>query len=213
MLVLAVPVQLELTRPWWLLGLAVVPGLVYYFYRSLVDFARWQRVLSLLLRGALVVLLILALGGLSLVRPTRELFVVFAVDRSESVGEQANTGRRRLPDEAAPHAGTNRFAVLPFASEPGSVRDGAEAVKATREARRRGIPKRGVAIAPPGPRRSRPTPGGSIARGPTWPRRWRWRRRRSRRSTSRGSCCSPTAIRPPATPSRPPRRCRARSRC
>ncbi len=48
-------VQLELTRPWWLLGLAVLPGLVYYFYRSLVDLARWQRVLSLLLRGALVV--------------------------------------------------------------------------------------------------------------------------------------------------------------
>ena len=35
----AVHVQLELTRPWWLLGLAVLPVLVYYFYRSLVDFA------------------------------------------------------------------------------------------------------------------------------------------------------------------------------
>ena len=83
-------VQLELTRPWWLLGLAVLPGLVYYFYRSLVDLSRWQRVLSLLLRGALVFLLILALGGLSLIRPTRELFVAFAVDRSESIGEPGN---------------------------------------------------------------------------------------------------------------------------
>ena len=50
---LALPfqIQLELTRVWWLLGLAALPALVYFFYRSLVDFARWQRVLSLWLRG------------------------------------------------------------------------------------------------------------------------------------------------------------------
>ena len=33
----------ELTRPAWLLGLAVLPVVVYYFVRSLVDFARWQK--------------------------------------------------------------------------------------------------------------------------------------------------------------------------
>ena len=32
-------VQLELTRSWWLLGLAVLPAVIYFFYRSLVDFA------------------------------------------------------------------------------------------------------------------------------------------------------------------------------
>jgi Ca-activated chloride channel family protein len=152
MLSLPFQVQLELTRPWWLLGLAVVPGLVYYFYRSLVDFARWQRVLSLLLRGALVILLILALGGLSLVRPTRELFVVFAVDRSESVGEQGTQAVDAFLAKAAPHAGSNRFAVLPFASEPGSVRDGAEAVKALEKPAPSGTSsKAGVAMAPSGP--------------------------------------------------------------
>ena len=79
---LALLVPFELTRPLWLLGLAALPVLVYYFYRTLVDFARWQRALSLWLRVAIVVLLVLALAGLNLVRPTRELFVVFAVDRS-----------------------------------------------------------------------------------------------------------------------------------
>ncbi len=127
-------VQLELTRPWWLLGLAVLPGLVYYFYRSLVDLARWQRVLSLLLRGALVFLLILALGGLSLIRPTRELFVVFAVDRSESIGEPGNKAADDFVTKAAAHAGTNRFAVLPFAGSPGRLRDGAEVIKEREQA-------------------------------------------------------------------------------
>jgi Ca-activated chloride channel homolog len=80
-------IQLELTRVWWLLGLAALPVLIYYFYRSLVDFARWQRMLSLWLRAAIVILLLLALAGLNLVRPTHELFVIFAVDRSQSVGD------------------------------------------------------------------------------------------------------------------------------
>src|SRR3954454_14676221 len=129
------PIQLELTRPWWLAGVAVLPVLVYYFYRTLVDFVRWQRLLSLLLRSVIVVLLILALAGLSLLRPTRELFVVFAVDRSESVGDEANRAIDNFLARAAPHAGPNRFAVLPFASEPGNVRDGAAAVKEIEEAR------------------------------------------------------------------------------
>ncbi len=114
-------VQLELTRPWWLLGLLVLPGLVFYFYRSLVDFSRWQRVLSLLLRGVLVVLLLLALGGLSLIRPTRELFVIFAVDRSESIGEPGIKAADDYVTKASEHAGTNRFAVLPFAGSPGRL--------------------------------------------------------------------------------------------
>lgn len=129
-------VQLELTRPWWLLGLAVLPGLVYYFYRSLVDFARWQRVLSLLLRGALVVLLVLALGGLSLIRPTRELFVIFAVDRSESIGEPGIKAADEYISKAAEHAGHNQFAVLPFAGSPGKLLDGAGLLKERQDAAR-----------------------------------------------------------------------------
>ena len=102
-------IQLELTRPWWLLGLAALPVLVYYFYRSLVDFARWQRVLSLWLRAAIVILLLLALAGLNLVRPTRELFVVFAVDRSQSVGDAGEPGGRRLSGEGRSAGGLQPF--------------------------------------------------------------------------------------------------------
>ena len=83
---LTTSMAIELGRPWWLLGLFALPVLFYFFRRSLVDFAPPQRIASLVLRGLIVLLLVLALAGLSLVRPTRELFVVFAVDRSESVG-------------------------------------------------------------------------------------------------------------------------------
>jgi uncharacterized membrane protein len=141
-------IQLELTRPWWLAGVAVLPILVYYFYRTLVDFVRWQRVLSLLLRSVIVLLLILALAGLSLLRPTRELFVVFAVDRSESVGDEANRAIDDFLARAAPHAGPNRFAVLPFAAEPGNVRDGAAAVKEIKEARARDPQKKAAESKP-----------------------------------------------------------------
>ncbi len=110
--------------------------------------------LSLLLRGALVFLLILALGGLSLIRPTRELFVVFAVDRSESIGEPGNKAADDYVAKAAAHAGTNRFAVLPFAATPGRLRDGAEVIKerekaaAERHRRRRRPPADSKPAAP-----------------------------------------------------------------
>ncbi len=98
-----------------------LPVLFYFFRRSLVDFARPQRVGSLALRALIVVLLVLALAGLSRVRPTRELFVVFAVDRSESVGTQGIEAVDTFLNQAFGSAGSNKYAVLPFASEPGAL--------------------------------------------------------------------------------------------
>ncbi len=113
---------LELTRPAWLLGLLVVaPFLVFYFWRSLVDLPRWQRLISLCTRALVIGLIVLALAGLNLMSATREQFVVFAVDRSESVGTEA---RRRAEDfvaKATRDPGSNRFAILPFAAQPGAL--------------------------------------------------------------------------------------------
>ncbi len=106
------------------MGLAALLLLGYVFLRTLTDFARWQRVVSLCLRASIVVLLVLALGGLSLVRPTRELFVVFAVDRSQSIGEKGAEAIDSFLSKAMPLAGSNRFAVLPFGSEPGNLQSG-----------------------------------------------------------------------------------------
>lgn len=111
---------LELTHPLRLLGLVAVPVLVYYFYRSLADFPRSQRLVSLAVRSVIVLLLVLSLAGLTLSRPTQEQFIVLAVDQSRSIGTEAEPALRKLVEEAAQKAGKNRIAFLPFQAAPGT---------------------------------------------------------------------------------------------
>ena len=83
---------LEFTHPGWLAAVVAVPWVVWYFRRSLVDFARWQRIVSTSVRVVIVLLLVLALAGLTLLRPTARQFVIVAVDHSLSVGEEPLPG-------------------------------------------------------------------------------------------------------------------------
>ncbi|MES2788645.1 MAG: VWA domain-containing protein [Planctomycetota bacterium] len=115
------PFQLEFTRALWLLGLCVVPVLGYYFAYSLVDFTRRQRLASLICRSLVVTLLVLSLAGLTLLQPTKQEFVLFAVDRSLSVGDESQAATEKYLDSALPHAGDRRIAWLPFATDPGTV--------------------------------------------------------------------------------------------
>jgi Mg-chelatase subunit ChlD len=120
------PFLLELTHPLRLACLEVLPVLFYFFYRSLVDFPRWQRLVSLAVRTALVVLVVLALAGLTLLHATREQYVIFAVDQSTSVGEESAKKAEAFLTEAIATAGGHKFAVLPFAREPGELRTDAK---------------------------------------------------------------------------------------
>src|SRR5262249_23254537 len=97
----------------------VLPVLACYFRRSLVDFARPQRLLSLAARAVIVTLLVLALAGLTLLEPTREQYVVFALDRSLSVGEESRRDADAFLDRALAHRGSHRVAFLHFAAAPG----------------------------------------------------------------------------------------------
>src|SRR5438552_12025186 len=110
---------LELTHPFFLFGLAALPVLIWYYRMGLTDFARWQRISSLLLRAAIIVLLVFSLAGLALITPTREQFVVFATDESESVSPEAKQEAARFIDEALKAMGPHRAAFLRFAAEPG----------------------------------------------------------------------------------------------
>jgi Ca-activated chloride channel family protein len=112
---------LELTRPLWLIGLAALPVVVYYFYRSLVDFARWQQVLSMASRALIVALLVLALAGLTLLKPTKRQFVIFAVDRSKSVGDESRKSADEFVKQALRRTGNNGVGFLSFAAAPGIV--------------------------------------------------------------------------------------------
>ena len=62
---------LELARPVLLIGLLALPWLLFWWHRSLVDLAYWQRALSLGVRSLLILCLVLALAGLNLLWPTQ----------------------------------------------------------------------------------------------------------------------------------------------
>ena len=125
---------MEFTHPGWLAALVAVPWVVWYFRRSLVDFARWQRAISTGVRVAIVLLLVLALAGLTLLRPTARQFVIVAIDQSLSVGGESvvvdvnapkkNSAADRFLDEllAAKVIGSeDRVAFVPFGARPGAV--------------------------------------------------------------------------------------------
>lgn len=122
-------ISLELTHPWRLLGVLLLPVLIYYFYWSLADFPRWQRQFSLIVRSCIVLILLLALAGLTLSKPTHEQYVIFCVDQSLSVGDEAQKTIEPFLTEAAAKAGANRIAYLPFQKEPGKLTTSAKDLK------------------------------------------------------------------------------------
>jgi Ca-activated chloride channel homolog len=117
------PWQFELARPLWLAALAALPLLVYFWRRSLVQFPRWQRSVSLCVRTFLVALLVLALCGSRLTGKSDLVQVVALVDSSTSVLPGASSKAvAAFRDEAARQAGKPRFSTLFFAGETGEWR-------------------------------------------------------------------------------------------
>jgi len=107
----------ELVRPEILAALLLLLPIGWYFYRSLSDFPRWQRALSLVCRVTVVTLLVLALAGLSLLTPTARQYVVFVVDRSLSIDEKASQQIDDYVKEAQANAGDNALAYMNVGQE------------------------------------------------------------------------------------------------
>src|SRR5437763_11768734 len=112
---------LELTQPWLLLGLLVLPVVAYYFVRGLTDFSHWQRVSSLVLRSMVLVLLVGALCGLTWLKPSKDLYVVFVIDDSASVGDEGRAEADQFLHHATIAAGKHKVAFVRFGAEPGAV--------------------------------------------------------------------------------------------
>ncbi|WP_164103466.1 VWA domain-containing protein [Candidatus Laterigemmans baculatus] len=121
--------SLELWRPGWLVGLLLL-GVLWWFYRySLSDFSCGQRRLSLAVRSAVVVLLVLAAAGLTARTVTRQRMTVVAVDHSLSVDESAAEKVQELAEQLRRAAASNqRLAFLRFAAAPEPVDDSEDAV-------------------------------------------------------------------------------------
>jgi len=113
--------RLEITRPAILALLAVLPLLYWGYRRSLTDFTRRRKLTSLLARVVIVVLLILALCGLNLLKPTQETMTVFLVDESRSIDGDASTATLDFLRQAQEEAGSERIAIMRFASEPSGI--------------------------------------------------------------------------------------------
>lgn len=112
----------ELTRPWLLLALLPIGAvLAYYFVRSLSDFPKRQRIVSLIVRSVVTVLLILSLAGLTLLHQTDEQYVVFVVDQSLSIGDDAAQVATDYLKKANEHRRQHQIAFLPFAQVVGTV--------------------------------------------------------------------------------------------
>ncbi len=107
---------LETTRPgMYVLALCLIP-VAWYFRRSLVDFAASQRWASLGIRALLLILVALAVAQVNLVRDDDRQFVVFLLDRSDSVDAGACEQADRFVRDAAEAMGRDDEArVIEFA--------------------------------------------------------------------------------------------------
>jgi uncharacterized membrane protein/uncharacterized protein YegL len=72
---------------------------------------------SLIVRGAIIVLLTLALAGLALIKPTPKMFVVFALDQSLSVDEKATDIVNTTLSNVIDAAGDNAISYMNFAGD------------------------------------------------------------------------------------------------
>ncbi|MEZ6130015.1 MAG: VWA domain-containing protein [Planctomycetaceae bacterium] len=114
----------EFTRPWLLLALMPLAMVVaWYFVRSLSDFPKSQRVVSLIVRLVLLALLVLSLSGLTWLHETSEQCVIFLKDNSQSIGDQASAAAEQYLQQVTESRGGNRTILIPFATTPRTARE------------------------------------------------------------------------------------------
>lgn len=112
---------LELTRPMALIALLAMPVLVYCFVRSLSDFPRPQRIVSLVARTIVALLIVLALAGLTWLHTVDEQYVILLVDDSLSIGDEAAAQATTLLEQVESGAGPHKLARLKFHTQPGAI--------------------------------------------------------------------------------------------
>lgn len=137
--------QVEFSQPAGLWLLMLLPVVVVFYRRSLVDLPRRQLQASVVVRCLLLLLLILAVSGTTFLHTSSEVFTVFAVDHSLSVDQQAGQQQAQefiaaaTADQSAGSYSVLQFdsTVLPVPSfndtgwvgEAGSQTDAAQALR------------------------------------------------------------------------------------
>jgi uncharacterized membrane protein len=80
--------NLTFIAPQYLILLAFIPIILWLFWRSTTHLMPFRRGLVLLLRVLMIALVVLGLSGLSVENATEQVNVMFALDASDSVGEE-----------------------------------------------------------------------------------------------------------------------------
>jgi uncharacterized membrane protein len=99
-----------------------LPVLLVCFARSLSDFPKQQRLVSTVIRSVLLTLIVLSLAGFTWLHETRQMFVLFVIDRSLSIGENATSAIDVKLDEVLEQNGEHRVGFMTFTESPGFVR-------------------------------------------------------------------------------------------
>ena len=108
----------DLTHPWFLVLLVVVPLLWLGQRRSLADMTPRQRALCFALRAIILLLLVGALAGVRLRLPSRDVAVLFAIDQSASISPAAQKEARDFVATALRKQGSGDDAgVIGFARD------------------------------------------------------------------------------------------------
>lgn len=105
---------------WAWLWIPAILWLVIFHLRTLSDFPPRQRFVSLLIRGIVLTLLIMAICGPVVLRSTSKKMIVFAIDQSESIDEAARETADEYLKQAIEQAEKDNAEVrfLPFDSTP-----------------------------------------------------------------------------------------------
>ena len=106
---------MEITRPFLLLLLLLLPVLYYGYRRSLVDLSRTQRIISLCIRTIIILLLILGVSDLQYLKTDEKLTVMFLTDISDSISEEGLTKSTEFLNEAlSSQDGNQEVGIIAF---------------------------------------------------------------------------------------------------
>ncbi len=109
---------MEITRPFLLLLLLLLPVLYYGYRRSLVDLSRTQRIISLCIRIIIVLLLILGVADLQYLKTDDKLTVMFLTDISDSISEDGLTKSTEFLNEAlSSQDGNQQVGIIAFTEQ------------------------------------------------------------------------------------------------
>lgn len=109
---------MEITRPFLLLLLLLLPVLYYGYRRSLVDLSRTQRIISLCIRIVIILLLVLGVADLQYLKTDEKLTVMFLTDISDSISEEGLTKSTEFLNEAlASQDGNQQVGIIAFTDQ------------------------------------------------------------------------------------------------